>query len=702
MVKRDTTRVKSILQIIIVIIYILFSGTILAQNTCLAPVVVPSLPYAVASGTTCGTANNYTAATVPAGGTTAYLGGEDRVYQFTPTASGSVTISVTQPTGAWLGMFVYTGCPFTAYVGGIQNNIATKSAVITVTAGVTYYVVLDTWPTPTCTSFTAFSISAVTAPYNPCLTIPAISACGITTNVTIASGSGAYNPVATSCGFATPGREMIYSFTPTVTGTYSINQLSSFGWVDYFFKPASGGCSGTGWSCIDDLSGAMTSVPFTLTAGITYYIMLDPESTTGGTASFRINCPTVYDPCLTVGAIASCGTTINAVIGSGNGAYDPVVTSCGFSTPGKELIYSFTPAATGNYQINQSSSFGWVDYFFKPVSLGCNNTGWTCIQDLFGTTISGSFALTAGTTYYIMLDPESIVGGNVSFSINCPSPPPPNDNCASATFVAMPYISPLTSNIGATSDVPPVSSCGTQANNVWYKIVGNGFNVTATTCFAETNFDSEIRVYSGICGSMSELTCNDDDFSCVSWGLNSTVNFCASPGIEYFLSIGYFVNGTTTGNFRISIIEGTSCSVLPVELLSFHGKVSERKVYLNWITQSEINNDYFTIEKSKDAINYEFLTNVSGAGNSNVPVQYTAIDEEPFNGINYYRLTQTDFNGTKETFSPIVVHIETSETASPLYYDLLGNQIQPANVATGIYIKQHNGKIEKTWIYNNR
>jgi hypothetical protein len=85
-----------------------------------------------------------------------------------------------------------------------------------------------------------------------------------------------------------------------------------------------------------------------------------------------------------------------------------------------------------------------------------------------------------------------------------------------------------------------------------------------------------------------------------------------------------------------------------------------------------------------------------------VPVQYATIDDNPFYGISYYRLTQTDFNGTKEIFGPIVVHNDQSQVIPPMYFDLMGNQIQPNNVATGIYIKQYNGKIEKTWIYNIR
>lgn len=550
------------------ILLFLLTSLLYGQNTCTSPVNIATLPYALASGTTCGTGNDYTSTSVPAGGTGAYLGGEDRVYKFTPTATGTVTITITQPTGAWLGVFVYTGCPFTSYIGGIQNNVVTKSVVVNVTSGVSYYVVLDTWPSPTCTSFSGFSISAVTPVYNPCTSVSTISGCGVPVSAIVTSGTGAYNPVGGTCGFSTPGKEIIYQFTPGVTGMYSINQTSSFGYIDYFFKPISTGCSGTGWTCIDDLTGAMSSVTFSLTAGVTYYIMLDPEVSTGGT---------------------------------------------------------------------------------------------------------------------------------VNFSISCPVSAPVNDNCANAISIALPFLSAVTSTAGSTTDVPLTSSCGTQANNVWYKTMGTGNTISATTCFLETNFDTEIRVYSGLCGSMSELSCNDDDGSCGISGLNSTVSFCSMAGVEYYFSVGYWTDGTTTGNFKLSITDGVACSVLPIELLSFNAVEDRNQVKINWTTMTEINNDYFIIEKSQDGIHYTLLETVSGAGNSSVSISYSILDINPYQGLNYYRLSQTDFNGQVQFFSPVAVRLNAISCDNPVYYDILGNRVEWNQIASGVYLKNCNGTIEKKW-----
>jgi len=147
--------------VLLSILYILAgSNKVLSQQTCLAPTVIASLPYSLASGTTCGSVNNYT---TTIGGSTLYVSGEDQIYRFVPATSGTVTISVTQPLNAYLGMYLYTGCPFAAYVGGVQNNTATKSFTANVTAGTTYFLMLDTWSAPTCTAYTNLSITAPVA-----------------------------------------------------------------------------------------------------------------------------------------------------------------------------------------------------------------------------------------------------------------------------------------------------------------------------------------------------------------------------------------------------------------------------------------------------------------------------------------------------------------------------------------------------------
>jgi hypothetical protein len=101
-------------------------------------------------------------------------------------------------------------------------------------------------------------------------------------------------------------------------------------------------------------------------------------------------------------------------------------------------------------------------------------------------------------------------------------------------------------------------------------------------------------------------------------------------------------------------------SGLPIELLDFTAKVFSQCVSLTWLTAAEINNDFFTIERSRNGVNWEILTFVQGAGNSNQVLTYTWEDDQPLNGISYYRLKQTDFDGQFEYFVPVAVNFSSS------------------------------------------
>ncbi|MFM7022647.1 MAG: T9SS type A sorting domain-containing protein [Flavobacteriales bacterium] len=87
---------------------------------------------------------------------------------------------------------------------------------------------------------------------------------------------------------------------------------------------------------------------------------------------------------------------------------------------------------------------------------------------------------------------------------------------------------------------------------------------------------------------------------------------------------------------------------LPIELLSFDVVCKNNTLEFTWSTASEINNDYFTIERSEDGQNWNILLTAKGAGNSNQVLFYTATDPEPAQGIYYYRLKQNDFDGRFE------------------------------------------------------
>ena len=113
-----------------------------------------------------------------------------------------------------------------------------------------------------------------------------------------------------------------------------------------------------------------------------------------------------------------------------------------------------------------------------------------------------------------------------------------------------------------------------------------------------------------------------------------------------FFSIGGGGGGAV--NASNITITSTSGTILPVELISFTAKSviedGKNMVVLNWTTLSETNNDYYTIERSSDGMHFEELSRVQGAGTTTDISTYYAADENPFMGVSYYRLKQTDFD----------------------------------------------------------
>ena len=100
---------------------------------------------------------------------------------------------------------------------------------------------------------------------------------------------------------------------------------------------------------------------------------------------------------------------------------------------------------------------------------------------------------------------------------------------------------------------------------------------------------------------------------------------------------------------------------LPIELLSFVADAKEKSILLEWVTATEINNDFFTIERSHDGRNFEIVDIIASqaeGGFSNQKLWYSAWDTKPEAGMNYYRLKQTDFNGAFEYSDIIGVFFE--------------------------------------------
>jgi hypothetical protein len=106
-----------------------------------------------------------------------------------------------------------------------------------------------------------------------------------------------------------------------------------------------------------------------------------------------------------------------------------------------------------------------------------------------------------------------------------------------------------------------------------------------------------------------------------------------------------------SNTFYIGSIDAVN-SPLPITLISFTATLENKYVRLDWETAAETNNDHFTIQRSTDRLGWKDVKVINGLIASSTEKSYTTLDENPFAGISYYRLEQTDIDG-KQTYSVI-------------------------------------------------
>ena len=141
------------------------------------------------------------------------------------------------------------------------------------------------------------------------------------------------------------------------------------------------------------------------------------------------------------------------------------------------------------------------------------------------------------------------------------------------------------------------------------------------------------------------------------------------------------------GNARSNVGDGSpngpwmgafeTVTALPINLLTFTGEKLGRNNELKWSTATEHNNDFFTIEKTIDGIDFEIIGYVPGAGNSNQILNYSVIDSDVKNVTNYYRLKQTDYNGQFDYSNIISIDNRSHNKESEIIYmtNILGQEV---------------------------
>jgi len=222
------------------------------------------------------------------------------------------------------------------------------------------------------------------------------------------------------------------------------------------------------------------------------------------------------------------------------------------------------------------------------------------------------------------------------------------------------------------------------ANNSYYEITCDGDGGTLSVdveipagqtgqvkAFLMGPLTGNCPSYTG--GNLSVQECDE--------GTSGTLNVMAAgvaPNSRYLVVI----NSENGGEFNIS--STAASDALPIELSSFEAEVNGQDVVLSWISVSEINNDFFTIERSTDGVTYTQVADVDSKGDTGSGFKYNFVDTRAEVGENYYRLSQTDLDGTSTIVAYDVATIRMSKEAFTLYPNpTAGNSITLVGLSPG-------------------
>jgi hypothetical protein len=396
------------------------------------------------------------------------------------------------------------------------------------------------------------------------------------------------------------GEDYLYKYTPAVNEVIDITLSGTNTYTGVF---VTNDCpSSPTVSCIASQTSA-TGNPMlcgvSVTAGVTYYIMVDTDP---------------GPPC----------TSFNITIGS-----------------------SLTPTCNMNYSVS-TTSYNWETYFGTNIVLPiddrfCNAyipIGFPSCFDGYQYT-----GLLVSSNGYLIFDPIScttnLPGGNAA----------PNIYSGWSITAAIPNTTnaPRNSIMGPWHDIDPA-----QGGVITYGILGTAPNRRIIVTWANA------PLYSGSCGQLSSQqikiyeTTNDievhikEKVSCSAWNSGAAIlGLHNYNGTNAVVPAGYNYPtqwSATNEAWKFTYSCSDCITPLPVDLVKFSGKNEGSVNKLWWSTSSEINNDYFVIEEFIDG-EFREIGRVKGAGNSNSERKYEFYDDWVMNPTSYYKLKQVDFDG---------------------------------------------------------
>lgn len=367
----------------------------------------------------------------------------------------------------------------------------------------------------------------------------------------------------------------------------------------------------------------------------------------GCSAISNISCATATtltpgDPCV-VGSSCSGGAT-----GAGSCLYT-----------GECAWYEFTATASSMY-INIAHTGGGCHMssaVYEQSGGSCSMTEISCQSGTPLDDVHSFTTLSVGTTYYIEIcyGAGGPCGNAVDYCIEVGEPDPPCDDCSipcgtAEGYATAPAVQDVVDDCQTSAFVPELAAGST-----------NTFCYTFTAGSASVDFNVIITSTCGA-GNVTNFSWELDNYPCSggllqSGDLSNLTFFPLIVGNSYVFCYTFDVPAGCTHSQHCPFFVG-ALPLLPIELSEFNAEaIEDGTVMLNWITESESANDYFTIERTRNGITFEEVAVVDGAGTTNEQSSYRLIDLNPFKGISYYRLKQTDMNGSFEYSSLASVEV---------------------------------------------
>lgn len=268
------------------------------MGSCATPIVISSLPYSATAQTNCGLGNTYAATCLGN-----YDGGEDIIYRLDLAAAATIDIVMNPGSTGWTGILLDSSCPpnATTCIATNTGSSGTRSILGKSLAAGSYYIMVDTWPTPTCIPSFTLNINAATPPPPPaandlCTGAIDIQAQSLSSwDVNLTNAGTYYNdyslPTTGSCtGYSTPGPDALYKID-LAAGEQLI--VAETGTCDLAVWIATD-CGNLLGSCVAGADAGTTgteTVSYTAAAAGTYYVVIDSYNATGCPVTVTVNAP---------------------------------------------------------------------------------------------------------------------------------------------------------------------------------------------------------------------------------------------------------------------------------------------------------------------------------------------------------------------------------------------------------------------------